>query len=257
MSRRLPILALAVAAVAGSAALAQGAQPTYPPLRFTIPSRINMTIGKPFSYSFCRPAPKPNGKCGGAGTTNPSGGFGHYYVFHVRFPTHLPPGLGLSGRSGVLSGTPTGPPGITKFGVCVADAEHRPGNQGKCAVTDGSEVNAPPEFVGAWTGTYSELGCPGQAPWSGGATLELHQDGDTLTGEATYVDGFVVGDCAAPDRSDLHATIDGTITSPTTATITSVYDQDQGSYQATLTLRPDGTLELAEEGGDTAVFHRS
>src|SRR3990167_8608251 len=85
------------------------------PIKFSAPKHLpDATAGKPYSYSFCKPPAKPGGKCGKpTGATNPSGGYGQYYIFTLKLSV-APPGLRFSTRSGLLSGTPT-KIGISKF----------------------------------------------------------------------------------------------------------------------------------------------
>ena len=78
-------------------------------------------VGKPYSYSYCIPA--PNGKmglCGGINDTlNPRGGNGPY-TFYLGTAGGFPPfGLTLN-PNGILSGTPTAA-GEKIFEVCAKD----------------------------------------------------------------------------------------------------------------------------------------
>jgi hypothetical protein len=106
------------------------------------------------------------------------------------------------------------------------------------------------DFTGAWTGTYHES--PGtcvSAGKTGPMTMTLTQTEGSLTGTLTDRD-YSLG-CS---NVDLHGQITGTV-SGNTATIQTAYDNDAGTYGATLTLKGN-TLTFEEESGDSAMLAR-
>lgn len=210
-------VAAAVAFVAWLGSSAANATLTTPPLQFSVPGRLpDATVGKPYQFSFCQPAPKAGSRCGKpSGATNPSGGYGHYYVFslHLSLP---PPGLRLSERSGLLRGT-LSKAGSYRFTVCVKDAERRPGVAPKpsCKGTRLNGVAPPPpppppvvaQFGGVWNGRFQTTSvaansCGSSA--SGSVQFTLTQTGNKVTGNMTYnVTGFTVNPNPAPNCANL------------------------------------------------------
>lgn len=226
---RLALVCGAFATVALVWLTAAPARPAAPPIRFAAPAQLpGATEGQPYRYSFCQPPAGGAGRCGKpAGSTNPSGGYGHYYVFSLHRSV-LPSGLGLSTRSGLLSGAPA-KSGSFHFTVCVADAERRAGVAPAPTCRGvGLQVNAPPtpaaSFGGNWTsGTFqtTQVGansCGSEA--HGTVTFALVQNGTAVSGSMTYsVTGFTPKADASDNCDALapggeipvnNATVDGT-----------------------------------------------
>ncbi len=105
------------------------------------------------------------------------------------------------------------------------------------------------DLTGTWTGTYTQAGssgCPGK---TGRMTLTLSQTGSKLSGALT---DFAYNLC--PDVVDLHGVVTGAV-SGKTATITTAYDNDAGTYGGTLTFNGK-TLTYTEDSGDSASLTR-
>lgn len=169
------------------------------PITFSAPAVLpKATVGQPYEFSFCQPKPARGGRCGKpVGTTNPSGGFGQYYVFELRLSVP-PPGLLLSYRTGILSGTPA-KAGVFRFRLCVRDADkRRPGAAAPNCRPARIQLVGPPapppppkaaDFAGVWTGTFattrmSDNACGSAA--NGTVRFELRQQGSTVSGSASY-----------------------------------------------------------------------
>jgi hypothetical protein len=105
------------------------------------------------------------------------------------------------------------------------------------------------DFAGTWTGTYTQVSSPGCAGKTGRMTLTLTQTGSELSGAST---DFAYNLC--PDVVDLHGSVTGTV-SGKTATITSVYDNNAGTYGGTFVLNGK-TLTFKEDSGDSATLAR-
>ena len=233
-------------------------------------------VGQPYppkpypSVSFCNPAPKPGGTCGGPGVgfqANPRGaGKGTIYAFTVKGPPgSLPPGLLLNARSGLISGAakpkddvaqPPGSksPGLFQFAVCAGTQGKRLCKPTKIAVFSG--------YDGTWTGSYQ--GDPGaftcNIPLAGDVTLALTQKvtvvknipKSTLTGTATFsklppisADGMQNGSCA--ESSQMFG-VTGTVANP----VANGQDTAKGIWNATVdsTGQMTGTLTIQDTGGN-------
>jgi hypothetical protein len=181
-------IALLAATPAAGPATGRSTSPTF---SFTVaPMLPPAVVGKPYppkpypGVSFCNPAPKPGGTCGGPGAgfqANPRGaGKGTIYAFTVKAGHGLPPGLVLNARSGAISGAPkakdavvqqpgVAPPGLYPFAICA-------GTQGK-HVCKPTKIAVFSGYDGTWTGSYQ--GDPGaftcNIPLAGDITITLSQ----------------------------------------------------------------------------------
>jgi hypothetical protein len=238
--RRLVTLTLAAAALAvvSSALTSTGyARPAVRPLQFKVPGKLpKATVGEPYEFSFCQPKPKAGGRCGKvSGATNPSGGFGFNYLFTLHGRSHLPPGLLLSSRTGILRGTPKADAkaGPYRFTVCVSDAGRHPGVAPKpsCRTTQ-VELVGPADFTGSWNGTFSATlssnACASSV--NGNVRFSLSQQGSTVSGSASYtITGGTMNPNADPNSCDdvaltgtinLSGTVNGTTLSGSGFTLT-------------------------------------
>lgn len=115
-------VALGVAAVVVGAASAASEASRFGPITFTAPAALpGGTVGKAYSYSFCRPARSQCGRTSAhQAQQNPTGGLDRTYRVQLKAGSRLPAGLALNASSGVLHGRPTAA-GTSSFTVCVTD----------------------------------------------------------------------------------------------------------------------------------------
>ena len=135
-----------------------GNNPPGNPIILTAPPPLTATVGQPFTFSLCQPAPVViDEACGGLRpATNPTGGRPPYSM-SVEFGSgFLPPGIALN-LDGVFTGTPTAV-GNYNFRVCARDGF---GEEGCTAVT----INVQPAQTPPPTG--------GKETWSGTGTVPI------------------------------------------------------------------------------------
>ena len=152
---------------------------TYPPVTFVLPLALKSACpGVPYYESV-------------ASDTNPAGGIGPPYHFVLGTMSGFPPMGIIMDANGVLSGTPTSPPGKYNFTICAVDG----GGNNTCKPTSITvNPNCDPALTGTWVGTFNldhrKVRCPpdmvnpdGKAFIEGGpVTLYLQQVGSTVTG---------------------------------------------------------------------------
>ena len=259
----LIFLTLAVAAVAACSASAGQARVASPP---AFSNYVGVTLdtyvaGKTIrTYSFCEPAPKPGGSCGGPfakNQVNPLGPFSNNPPYRIETgPYHflvrkgfLPSGLVLH-TNGLLTGTVLK---YTKarrwsFEVCVSATNIQPnvGEKGstcirtsiiitKAAPTPNPTPTPTPtptpipatDFSGQWHGTYSASavspeGCTFST--SDSATFSITQTGTSLSGKIVYTNGTVNYDtssCAITSHSVENLSFSATVVGLTASGTTS------------------------------------
>lgn len=158
------------------------AQAKTKPLQYTFPSSIGTaTIGKTFTYNFCRPKPGAGKFCGkvlakSPATTNPTGGTPPY-TFRIN-GVGLPFGLALN-LNGNITGKPktNTPTGKRYFQVCVTDRVGKKKCQRvnitvkKQAITTNTNTSA--STVSSLTCTYVGTG---DTTWDGTTTYTYRVD---------------------------------------------------------------------------------
>jgi hypothetical protein len=163
------------------------APPPGGPLVFTAPATLPpATVGVPYTYNFCTPAPAtPTSACGPMPpTTNPTGGNPPYH-FQLGSGVGFPPMHLSLGKDGQLTGTPTAP-GTSTFQVCAIDLSANSVCQTvMLTVTAPARLQASPSTVSlSWYSGIPGSGDPGTGKLTQVVTV-TNSGGGTLSGTAT------------------------------------------------------------------------